>query len=216
MTTYKFRLIGTAPLLMHSNNIEARDQLEDIRKKTKGKPGDDRSPPETWKTYLYVSEQSGNVCMPYENLLSMLLAGGSAIKVAGKETLKAYSQFIQFSEIEYDLLVGGKTIPTAKIDAIKGEFREHADAARGLGFHLSVKPCTVGTSSHVRVRPMFRNWSIEGAFEVDDEDRHALNLSSLQSLWTSCGRRVGLGDWRPKSPKKPGQYGRFTAEISKA
>lgn len=217
MQTYAFKITGITPLLMHHNNIEERDRIEALRKKMKGgKPGDDRSPPETWKGYVYTSEDTGNVCIPSENLLSMLLQGGTKVKVSGKETLKTHSQRVGFGQLDYDLLVNGSPIASKGIAAIDGEFGEHASAAKGLGFRLHVKPCTVGKAKHVRVRPMFTGWSLSGTFEIDGEDANVLSLSSLRDLFSTCGRMVGIGDWRPGSPTRPGQYGRFTAEVQRA
>lgn len=217
MITYDFTLTGVTPIILHNNNVEERDRIESIRKRMKGgKPGDDRSPAESWKGYLYLSEESGNVCVPAENMLACLLGGGSKVKVGGKETLKTHSQRIGFDRLDYDLLVGGKTIAKSDVDAIDGEFGDHATAARALGFRLHVKPCSVGTSKHIRVRPIFSGWSIVGRFEIEDDDRNVLSVSALRDLLLACGRLVGLGDWRPGSPKKPGQYGRFTATVDKA
>lgn len=217
MHKYKFEIRGISPLLMHNNNILERDRIESVRKKMKGgKAGDDRSPPESWKGYLYTSEDTGNVCIPSENLLACLLAGGVKVKVGGKETLKTHSQRVAFDRLDYDLHVNGKPISKADADGIDGEFGEHAVAARDLGFTLHVKPCTVGTSKHIRVRPMFRNWSLSGEIEIEPEDSTILSLSSLRDLFTACGRLAGIGDWRPSSPKRPGQYGRFTAEVERA
>lgn len=216
MIDYKFQLTGITSLLLHHNNIVARDEMEAKRKRMKGgKAGDDRSPPETWKGYLYVSEETGNVCMPTENLLACILAGGVKVKVGGKETLKTHSQRVAFDRLDYDLLVNGKTIAEKDIAKISGEFAEHYSSAQDLGFRLQVKPVTVGTSKHIRVRPMFSNWSISGGFAIEDDDANILSLSSLRDLFNASGRLAGLGDWRPSSPKKPGQYGRFTAELSR-
>jgi hypothetical protein len=68
------------------------------------------------------------------------------------------------------------------------------------------------------VRPLFHNWSIGGSFSIDPEDQELLTLTSLQELWGICGRRIGLGDWRPgpSAGKRPGQYGRFEAKIERA
>jgi hypothetical protein len=216
---YEFKIEGVSPLLMHSNNIEARDQMEEARRKMKGgKPGDDRSPADTWKTYLYVSETTENVCVPHENLLSCLLQGGMKVALKGKETLKTHSQFIMFDALEYDVFVGGKTIARAAIDKINGEFGEHSNAARDLGFRLLVKPCTVGTKSHVRVRPIFHKWALQGSFEIAADDAEVLTMSRLKDLWDVCGYRIGVGDWRPgPGPgKRPGQYGRFRTTIERA
>jgi hypothetical protein len=213
---YEFKITGITPLLMHANNIDERDAIEAKRKTMKGgKPGDDRSPPESWKGYLYTSEESGNVCIPSESLLACLLGGGIKVKVTGKETLKTHSQRVAFEALDYDLLVGGKPISKASIDAIDGEFGEHAVAARELGFRLHVKSCSVGEKKHTRVRPMFTGWSVAGTFSVEEEDANVLNLTSLRQLFDACGRLAGLGDWRPSSPKRPGQYGRFSATVER-
>jgi hypothetical protein len=217
MQSYKFTLTGITSLLMHNNNILERDRIEAVRKRMKGgKAGDDRSPAESWKGYLYFSDDTGNVCIPSENLLACLLGGGVKVKVGGKETLKTHSQRVGFDRLDYDLLVNGKPIAKTDIDAIDGEFTEHADACRELGFRLHVKPCTVGTSKHIRVRPMFSGWSVSGSFEIEDEDSNVLGLTPLRDLFSACGRLVGIGDWRPGAPKRPGQYGRFSALVERA
>lgn len=215
-SAYKFTITGITPILLHNNNILERDVLEAKRKKMKGgKPGDDRSPPESWKGYNYFSEETGNVCMPAENMLACLLLGGVKVKVGGKETLKTHSQRVMFDQVDFDMLIQGKPITRASIDAIQGEFSEHYKAAQDLGFKLHVKPCTVGTSKHIRVRPQFGGWSFSGTFLIDEEDATVLSLTALRDLFSTCGRMVGLGDWRPGSPKRPGQWGRFMAEVNR-
>jgi hypothetical protein len=219
MQTYSFNLTGVTPILMHANNIEERDRIEALRKKMKGgKAGDDRSPPESWKGYLYTSEDTGNVCVPSENILSCLMMGGAKVKVSGKETLKTHSQRVLFDRMDYDLLIHGKTIAKADTDEIDGEFGEHTVAARNLGFRLHVKPCKVNKASHVRVRPIFSGWTLSGQFDIEDEDANLLGLTALRDLFTTCGRLVGIGDWRPGpgDGRKAGQYGRFTAEVNRA
>lgn len=216
MQSYRFQLNGLTSLLMHHNNIEERDRIEAMRKRMKGgKPGDDRSPPDTWKGYLYTSDDTGNICVPSENLLTCVLTAGAKVKVSGKETLKTHSQRIGFDRLDYDLLVNGKAIAKTSCIEVSGEFGEHATAVRDLGFRLHVKPCTVGKAKHVRVRPQFSNWSLSGSFEIEDDDANILNLSSLRELFSVAGRLSGLMDWRPSSPTKPGQYGRFTAEVER-
>ncbi len=216
MQTYKFQLTGITSLLMHNNNVEERDRIEAVRKRMKGgKAGDDRSPAESWKGYLYTSDDTGNICLPSENLLACLLGGGVKVKVGGKETLKTHSQRVGFDRLDYDLLINGKPLAKTAIDKITGEFAEHANACRELGFRLHVKPCTVGTSKHIRVRPMFANWSVSGSFEIEDDDANVLGLTPLRDLFSACGRLVGLCDWRPSAPKKPGQYGRFSATVER-
>jgi hypothetical protein len=217
MHKYNFEIKGLTTLIMHNNNIDERDKIESIRKKMKGgKPGDDRSPPESWKGYLYLSEDTSNICIPSENLLACLLAGGVKVKCSGKETLKTHSQRVMFDQQDYDLMVNGKPVPKTAIDKISGEYTEHYEAVQKLGFKLFAKPCSVGTTKHIRVRPKFANWSLKGSFEIEPEDSTLLSLTSLNDLFTTCGRLAGLGDWRPSAPKRPGQYGRFTSTVTRA
>jgi hypothetical protein len=35
----------------------------------------------------------------------------------------------------------------------------------------------------------------------------------LKTIFDAAGRYIGLSDWRPKSPKSPGQFGLFTSEV---
>lgn len=213
MKQYSFTLTGITPFLMHSNNIEARDAIEAERKKLKNsKAGDDRYPAHSWKAYLYFSDD-GEVCVPTENLLACLLHAGAKIPLKKMETLKQHTQRLAFDAVDYAMAVGGEYITQEEIAAIDGEFKEHSTQARELGFRLLVKPCTVGTKSHVRVRPCFANWEISGVFGVAVEDQSLFPLSTLQDLWSTAGRLSGLGDWRPSAPKRPGQYGRFEAVI---
>lgn len=215
MTRYEFQIEGVTPLLMHANNIEARDEIDARRKRLKtSKAGDDRTPPDTWKGYLYMSDD-GKVCLPTENILACLLHAGAKCRYKGKETLKQHTQRIAFDQLDYQIRIGERTVTADDIAAVDGEFKEHANAVRELGFRLLVKPVTVGTSSHVRVRPMFSQWCIEGLFEVASDDEGIFTADALDDLWRSAGRLSGIGDWRPASPKRPGQYGRFVATTMK-
>jgi hypothetical protein len=74
-----------------------------------------------------------------------------------------------------------------------------------------VKRARVGTSKHVRVRPRFSNWSASGTLTVVDP---SITQEMLQHILTFAGCFCGVGDWRPSSPT-PGQFGRFTATITK-
>ena len=114
------------------------------------------------------------------------------------------------------LLVKGNTIPVAPLNALIGntEFTDHLDAAEAHGFELLVKRAKVGTSKHVRVRPMFREWALTGSFTVIDEELSGLTKPVLETILAQCGSLCGLGDWRPSSPKS-GTFGRFSAVIER-
>ena len=215
---YTFQIKGITPLIMHHDDIEWADYLDAERKRlkeaggSKSKAGDDRSPPQTWKGYCY--HDGEHLAIPHDNLSAMLLKAGTKKILQKNETYKALTQIgILFDEPYFKLLVNGKPIRFADIEAIDGAFSEHSGAARKLGFRLLVKRASVGAAKHVRVRPIFDDWSLAGSFLVTEE---SLTLEVLREIWEIGCLRVALCDWRAGSPKKPGPYGRGRVTIKAA
>ena len=79
-----------------------------------------------------------------------------------------------------------------------------------MGFRLFVKRAKIGTSKHVRVRPRFDSWQIQGTINVLSPD---ISWEVLNTLFELAGR-VGICDWRPGC-KTPGPYGMFAAKLKK-
>lgn len=67
-------------------------------------------------------------------------------------------------------------------------------------------------SKHIRVRPLFKNWSVETRISVIDEQKSGITKEVLKRILEEGGALCGLGDWRP-SGRTPGQFGRFSAEV---
>lgn len=225
--SYKFTLIGTSPLLMHADDVEQADQLNDWRKnpsnKGVSKAGDDRSPAWTWKTYCY--SDGKNIAIPADNLMAALRYAGSQIILKKQKTFKQATQCgLVIRELFCPIQVpvynnpedpesGIKSWKTVSADAVNnldGTFAEQAQAVKELGFKLFVKRAPVGTSKHVRVRPRFEHWKLEGSLDVAMPE---FTEDIIQKLWTIAGNLAGLCDWRPASPKSPGPFGRFQAEL---
>jgi len=211
MQRFEVAIEGLTPLLMHNNNLEARDAIA-ARGRHGGKAGDDRSPADTWKASLYVDDKQ--VCVPAENFLAALLKAGSGVNIGKMKTLKAASQSMFFSDFYVPLLVNDVTIAREDIDVIDGDFRTQCDGAKSFGFSLFVKPCSVNGKSHVRVRPRFDRWNARLQFETDHEDLLS-GEGRIDALWYGAGK-WGIGDWRPSAPKKPGMYGMFKATVTQA
>ena len=212
---FNFTLTGLAPIIMHWDNIEWADQMEQERTRIKSedvalfKAGDDRCPPKTWKGYTY--NDGKHVCLPNDNLRSCIMRGAAKVELKGKESFKKLSQSgILFDELYIDLFVDGKQIPFPPIQDIQGPFRDHAEAVKKMGFKLLVKRAVVGQSKHIRVRPMFENWQAVGSFLVVEEQ---ITDEVLNTIWEKSGLQVGLCDWRPGAPRSPGPYGRFATEL---
>ncbi len=67
----------------------------------------------------------------------------------------------------------------------------------------------VTTSRVMRTRPLFRNWRV--SFTITIEDGATVNPGDVERALTTAGRMVGLGDWRPGSPRG-GRHGRFVLD----
>ena len=214
---YRFDLEGITPLLMHHDNIEWADQLKIKRDEIKRNDnanfsaGDDRCPPDTWKGYTY--NDGDHIVMPMDNLRACLLKAGARVTLANKKTFKELTQCgILFEDFYATFLNDGQQIKWAGVEKIKGNFAAQSKAAQELGFTLFVKRAAVGTAKHIRVRPRFSTWGVQGEFLVVDEQ---LTDEVLNSIWHVGGFNIGLCDWRPGSQKAPGPFGRYKAKLTK-
>ena len=217
MERYEVTLNGVSPILMHRDNIKwgerATKWQKDPANKKLSTPGDDRTPAWTWIGYLYEMNKKV-IVIDSDNLMSMLRDGGTKTPARqGRGSMKAATQSgILVNEIGWVLKLNGKEIPYEPILALADEndFEKHEALADKLGFELFVKRARIGTAKHVRVRPRFENWSASGTITVSDPQ---LTEDMLNTIFAFAGRYAGIGDWRPGSPSKPGQFGTFTAEI---
>lgn len=214
---YKFTITGISPLIMHHDDIEWADKVAAMRTQIKERDkanfsaGDDRCPPDTWKGYCYSDGE--HICLPTDNLRTCLMKAGAKVTLKNQETFKKASQSgIVFDNLYAQFLCHGKRIPVAAVNKIAGKFSEHSEAVLKLGFRLLAKRAKVGSAKHVRVRPMFSNWSATGTFLVVDD---RITENALQQIWEIAGLRIGVGDWRPDSPQAPGPYGRFSVVVER-
>ena len=130
------------------------------------------------------------------------------------KTFKAQTQSGMLPhETGWAVLVDGKTIEMDDVLSLKDEkeFKSHTDLVRDLGFVLFTKRAKIGASKHVRVRPKFPRWTLQGRLDVWDEQ---ITQTALESILSSAGEFKGLGDWRPSS-RTPGPYGRFKASVKR-
>jgi hypothetical protein len=213
--TYKITMTGVTPLLMHQQDNSWQEQVKKWQKDPANKQvsvaGDDRSPAWTWIGYLY--QNAGLVAMPSDNLMTLIREGASRIIVKKNETFKRMSQSgIVVNEIAWPITVNGEQVPTKGLKSLIGEkdFEKHEQAATKLGFSLFLKPSKIGMVKHIRVRPRFDIWSCSGTATVFEEK---ITTDVLRQIFTLGGVYAGVCDWRPSSPKGPGPFGKFTAEI---
>ncbi len=212
MKKYQFTLTGFMPLLMHADNIEGSDELQEWRKQPANKgvsvAGDDRSPGWTWQTYCY--HDGHHVVMPAENIMVALRQAGAQMILKKQKTFKEITQSGLLIDGEAcDFFCGENQIKWSSILALRDlTFTEQAAACKKLGFELFMKRARIGTSKHVRVRPRFSQWSVTGEIMVLKPE---ITTEILQQLFQLAGK-AGLCDWRP-SGKTPGPYGQADAVV---
>lgn len=219
MKQYRITLNGLTPMLMHQDNLTFAEKVQEWRNDSANKElsvkGDDRSPAWTWLGYLY--HDTNYFGMPSDNLMTMLREGGAKVKTGYiSETYKKHTQAgIMLDQQQFDLYVHENCIPVNPFNELinVNDFKEHLRVAESYGFELLVKRAKIGQSKHVRVRPLFRNWMLTGSLTVIDEEISGITQKVLQTVLNQAGALVGLGDWRPGSPKSSGTFGKFSPEI---
>lgn len=211
METYKFTLRGITPLLMHAEDSRYAN-VESMQKSR-----DDRFPAWTWQ--MHVSRYGNRVAMPIDNVMACLhkaeshvisankrgktfkLESPSTILIRGMKVDGVSSAYLRFS-------IGDKEIAFDKIDALRHKpFMEQLESVREFGFDLHVKHTTVDALKHVRVRPIFSNWTLSGIVKIVSPEQ--MSFEFLQELFDVAGRRVGVGEWHSGSPKSSKRYGKF-------
>lgn len=218
MKTAQVTITGTTPLLMHADNIEWADKMDAWRtvpaNKAASKPGDDRTPAWRWIGALNFDQPNGVVTVPSEYIMASIMGGAAKVPTGkGQTTFKSLSQSgLLCAEFHWPLLVGGQEVPMPPIQALMEEsrFHAHVEAVRKMRFSLFTKRVVIGKAKHIRVRPRFDNWTVQGEILITDS---AISLETLQEILTQAGRLKGLGDWRPGAPH-PGPFGMFQATVT--
>ena len=127
----------------------------------------------------------------------------------GSKTFKAQTQSgMKVTDMMVPIVVDGKTVPFGPVKALMDEpsFPKHLKTVNKLGFRLMSKRAKVGANKHIRVRPVFDDWTLQIGLSVWDEQ---LTTDVLETILQFSGTYKGLGDWRPSSPRSPGSYGMF-------
>ncbi len=217
MRTYTVQLEGVTPLLMHRDNLEFKAAIEkwqrDPANRDKSVPGDDRSPAWSWIGSLYHDGEA--IAVPSDCVMASLMGSGAEVKAPrGKKSMKAQTQSgMAFSEPFLAFTTNGSRgrVDMARFAALQQEedFDQHMAAARAAGFALDIRRARIGTSKHVRVRPVFETWKASGSLNVWDD---SLTADVLGTIFYIAGDKYGILEWRPGC-RRPGPFGRFRAAI---
>lgn len=172
---------------------------------------DDRSVPDRWKQCLYIYNE--HVVLPEPNIKASLEHAGSKLHLDHSVTAKQLITNELFLDDAYPNLYTGtplQRLSATSVEGISGSFDEQAAQVKELGFELNVQAVSSWKGKMVRVRPCFKQWAIGFNFQVY---HHALTLARLQEVFNRAGVMSGVGDYRPSSPKRPGPFGRFKAQV---
>ncbi len=216
MQRYNVILTGETPLLMHQDNLQWEEYMKkwrlDPANKKLSVAGDDRTPAWKWIGYAYIA--SDKLVIPSDNLMTVLREGGKKVQTGkGMQTFKSQTQSgIVIDQPAWPMTINGNEVPYAPIKELinNPNLDEHHTTVENLGFELFIKRAKIGAAKHVRVRPRFDTWKIQGTLTVLDE---IITTPILQSILDIAGNYCGLCDWRPSSPKSPGPFGKFTVEL---
>lgn len=215
--TYEVTVRGSSPLILHRDDIEWADQMDawkdDPANKRKSRAGDDRTP--AWR-YIGCFYHDGEfIGIETDNFQKCFMEGGAMVPVPGGKNGKTFKSQTQsgmaLAGSLVPVLVNGKKIHWKRISALENEpsLLTHKHALEELGFELKIKRAAVGSSKHIRVRPMFPQWAMAFRLAVWDEQ---LTEGALRDIISFSGQYKGIGDWRPSSKKSPGPHGRFVLE----
>lgn len=181
------RIVGVAPLLMHSG--QTADPLNKFAKALKAISGKRKKTDEDyeemakieWNAGLYVNGD-GAAIIPSEVMESCLVEGAKKSKL-GKQFKSAV-----FVECDAILEIGTK---------------KRAIDLWGDDNYRDTRGVKVGQARVMRTRPIFKEWAFDLTVTYDDEQ---VNESEVQRALVDAGSNVGLCDFRPK-------FGRFEVEF---
>lgn len=192
METMKLKLIGTSPLLMHSDRLvnpadPLRLELAQYTSKTK-KTQEDHGMIAylEWKGGMYWSPETGPY-LPGRMFKANLIRGATKTKSGPK-------------------VRSGVVVMTDKAPLMYQGPRDQ-DAMWESGAHTDIRSVKVGKARVMRCRPIFTSWSVEFELVLDTavvEPKDVLGFAEMS------GQLVGLGDYRVELG---GDFGRYHVEV---
>ena len=185
LSVLSFRIVGTAPFLMHNGNLadpldpHAKKMASISSKRRKTEADHARLAQLEFRGGLYLRD--GKPCIPAEMIEAAIVKSAAQ----NRRGLKARAAIVVTENILLDYI--GPTDPDALWEDESFQLR---------------CPVRVGAIRIMRTRPMFKDWAA---------DLHVgflpslLNPQDVQQFLTIAGEQIGIGDWRPR-------FGRFRVE----
>lgn len=172
-----FRVQGISPLLQNNPAMFIGNNDETIRTGKKKYDDEEEARLRTYK------DANDNYCCPAESFTKALVRAAAGKKV-GKDFLTNIVKGGVFCAEPFCIIEDAKGKPMTK-------------------YAIDRRSVVVGKSRVLRCRPMWANWFMNVALEVD---RAVLDRGTVAQLLALAGRFPGVGDYRPE---KGGAFGRF-------
>lgn len=191
MDTMKARLTGDAPLIMQADTLA--DPLHPLTKKYKSFSSKDKKTDATQHALGQIEFEAG------------LYIDANGPYVPSDYIMKTTVEAARMNK-------DGKKIERG-VFILEDRFSLRFDGPRTLAELLSTpafhyrKTVVVGQSRVARVRPIFREWSLDIQLVFDSS---IVNLAAIREALDRAGKYIGIGNRRPN---KGGNFGRFSVEA---
>ncbi len=190
LKTVRVKIVGKTPLICHNFSEKAKKQMREIAAKTPNskvkKPRDFDHIKEEYESSVYRTK-SGYLGFPASNFKNAMVRAAKNIGLSMTDVKTLIWVFPDEDDLVY-LRINGK-----KLKGMEGcQMRQDWVRLQRGGADL-------------RYRAMFPKWEAELTIQYDAD---ALTPESVLSLVRRAGLG-GIGEWRPTSPKNPGDFGMF-------
>lgn len=167
--TYKVRIVGIRPLLMHAPAM--------LGDKPKFRRGEHLEPKQEAELYLY-KDDDRRVCIPAANIKACIREAGRNYKIKGRGSTFAA------------MIRAGIRIEPAMIPLIDPQTGTQPQ------WVIDSRPVVVQRQRIIRHRPRFDRWALE--FNIINLDPSILHKDTLKRILIDAGKYYGLGDFRPE------------------
>lgn len=190
MQTVTLKLIGAAPLLLHSDrgaNPIAPETVAHKALTSKRKKTEEDHIAIARSEYMLGFYPGNEVAMPTTNIKSALVEGAKLHKLGA-----AFNRCVMIN--------ADKVALKHKGPATKDEMWNTPEC-------VDCRSVKVGQARLMRYRPRLNDWSLQVEVIIDER---MVELAQVVAAAENAGRYIGLGDYRPA---KGGPFGRFTVEV---
>lgn len=196
IVTARFRLIGTAPLVVNKFGFKARTMMREAQEAgPKGKKGKKRDPKNFQECFEGAKHYStdgweGIAAPAFRNAMI------DACRMVGFKMTHAKCSVFVIA----DGVAKGDGMPLVRIHG-ESHYSEH---------------CVRNDSgvADIRARPMYDNWSVNLTVKFNGDQ---FSVTDVANLLQHAGIAVGVGEGRPFSPNSAGMgWGTFEVDMSEA